>query len=90
MGAAVTNQNTFRFREDDGNETGASWIDAQGSNINRGTGTANKFRVRNLVQETNNGAANVPWPLWASYNGGSYFVVTTTSSYVQSVAQVEQ
>ena len=60
MGAANTAQQTFRFRYDDGNETGATWIDDQGNDISRGVGTANKFRIRILVEELNGGNANVP------------------------------
>lgn len=87
MGAAVTAQQTYRFREDDGSITGATWLGSgNDDDISRGTGTSNKFRFRAVVEETNGGNANVPWLLYASYNSGTYFQVTTTSSYVQLVA----
>ena len=81
MGAPVTVQQTFRFRDDDGSESGATWLGAgNGSDISRGTGTGNKFRIRNVIEETNNGNANNPWILYASYNEGTYFQVTTSTS----------
>jgi hypothetical protein len=87
MGAAVTAQQTFRFREDDGSLTEATWLGAgNGSDISRGTGTANKFRIRFVVEETNGGNANEPWLLYASYEGGSYFQITTSSNYIRLVA----
>lgn len=87
MGAAVTAQQAYRFREDDGSITGATWLGAgNNTNISRGTGTANKFRWRAVVEETNGGNANVPWILYASYNSGTYFQVTTSTSYIRFVA----
>ena len=59
MGAAVTAQQTFHFRNDDGSESGATFMGAQGSDQSIGTGTANKFRIRIIVEETAGGNANV-------------------------------
>lgn len=88
MGVAVTAQQAYWFRNDDGSESGATFKGSQGSDQTIGTGQANRFRIRIIVEETNGGNANVPWPLYASYKGGAYFPVTPTSSYVQAITSL--
>jgi hypothetical protein len=69
--AAVTV--SFRLRNDDGNETAATWVAAQNTNASITEGVT--FRLRYLVQETGGVAINgtdSDWGLYFRINAGAY------------------
>ena len=78
-------QNGFRGRNDDGNETTATWKAAQNTNWSQAVDT--NFRVRFQIQE---GAAcagaNKQWRLQYNLNSAGYVNVTATSSVVRASA----
>jgi hypothetical protein len=82
---AAWNQKTFRGRNDDGNETTATWKAIQGADFAQLKDT--NFRIRFEVQET---AAcsknNVVWRLQYNRNAAGWVDVTATSSVVRSSA----
>jgi hypothetical protein len=71
-------QLTFRFRDDNGSETGATWRQTQGTNDTINTGS--NFRLRFRLDET---AARVwtnkNWNLYYSLNSAGYVAVTDTT-----------
>lgn len=68
-------QVTFRGRNDDGNETGATWKATQGTDWTQLTDT--NFRVRFRIDETASRAwTNVTWNLYYQVNSGGYSAVT--------------
>lgn len=79
------NQAQFRARNDDGNETGATWIAALNTNWSQNTGQ--NFRVRITTKADAGASSNSPIApqLWASLNGGAYFQVTASSTIVKLV-----
>ncbi|MHA2163333.1 MAG: hypothetical protein ACXABF_13010 [Candidatus Thorarchaeota archaeon] len=85
-GKAVGNQQAFRFRNDDGDETGASWM-SPGNNVNQTiqVGANNRFRVRFVVEETAAGTLNLLGRLHYSLDGGVYTTLTTGSSYIRAI-----
>jgi len=85
-GKAVSNQQAFRFRNDDGNETGATWM-SPGNNVNQTiqTGLGNRFRIRFVVEETAAGTLNLLGRLHYSLDGGTYTELTTGSSYIRAI-----
>lgn len=78
-------QNAFRGRNDDGNETTATWKAVQNTNWTQLVDT--NFRVRFQAQE---GAAcaknNVVWRLQYNKNAAGWVVVSAASSVVRSSA----
>jgi hypothetical protein len=82
-GKAVVIQQAFWFRNNDGNEATATFMGAQGSDQSIPTGTT--FRIRIITEETAGGTSNIASNLYASWQGGTYFDVTTSSSYIQAV-----
>ena len=87
MGKAVAVQQAFRFRNDDGSQTSATWMSA-GNNVNQsiGTGTDNRFRVRIVVEETAGGSYAVGATLYYSKNSGAYTDISTASSNIRAIA----
>lgn len=82
---AAWNQKTFRGRNDDGNETTATWKAAQGADFSQLKDT--NFRIRFEVQETAACAKNnVVWRLQYNRNGAGWNDVTATSSVVRASA----
>jgi hypothetical protein len=82
-------QTHFRFYEDDGGEliNPSTPIAAEDTDINRGTGTANRFSYRTQVKETlGTAGANFTESCWAEKNGAAAFEVTTTSSGIRITA----
>lgn len=53
-GASVTNQSAFRWRDDDGDEAGATWTDTENTSIND-VSISNNIRLRIEAEETNSG-----------------------------------
>lgn len=84
---ATYDQRSFRGRNDDGNETTATWKAAINTNWSQALDT--KFRVRFEIQETSGTAGPDPSPLWRLQyrkNGGSWTNVTGTSTNVRSTS----
>ena len=79
-------QASFRGRNDDGNETTATWIDVANNNWSQALDT--NFRVRFLVQESGAGTASGTLDAQLQYdiNGGGWNNVTTSSTNVRAVA----
>jgi hypothetical protein len=70
-------QSQFRFRNDDGSETTATWIDALNTNVSLTAGST--YRLRITLQETAGGSANAGFHLYVSYNGGAYTFFNNTA-----------
>ncbi len=78
-------QEKFRGRNDDGDETGATWKDLENTNWTQAVGE--NFRVRFLIQEiTDQSQANKTFQLEYSLNSGSWTDVDDVSSVVKAVA----
>ncbi|MCJ7520468.1 MAG: hypothetical protein MUO42_12470, partial [Anaerolineaceae bacterium] len=74
-------QDGFRFRNDDGNELVATWIDALNANISKNItyGSVN-VRVRIAASEQGSTAAALTGRLYVSKNGGAYAQVSEIST----------
>lgn len=82
---AAWNQKAFRGRNDDGNETTATWQANQNTNWTNGVDA--NLRVRFEVQETAGCAKNnVVWQLQYNRNSAGWVTVNGTSSVVRSSA----
>jgi hypothetical protein len=82
---AAWNQKAFRGRNDDGNETTATWKAAQNTNFHFAKDT--NLRIRLEIQETAACAgANKVWQLQYNLNTLGWNNVTGTSSVVRSTA----
>ena len=69
----------FRFRVDDGDEDGASWLADAHTNITPTVGAGNyKLRIRLCVTQTGTTAATHTQYLYAAKNGGSYAACNAT------------
>lgn len=77
------NQTQFRGRNDDGNETAATWIAATNTNWSQNTNT--NFRIRITTSADVGAGANTPISptLYYSQNGGAYTAVTGSSNVVR-------
>ena len=84
MTTPLLDQDSFRGRNDDGSETGATWKAAV--NVDWTQDVDEIFRVRFLIQETAGGPANnaTGRPQY-NLNGAGWNTITTTSSVVKSV-----
>ncbi|MHC4088661.1 MAG: hypothetical protein ACYSVY_00005, partial [Planctomycetota bacterium] len=87
-GPAVSVQQAFRFRNDDGSESTATWMGDAGADQSIEAGTANRFRIRFLIEETNGGNINLDGTLQYSYNSGAYTAVSTSSSVIRSIGSL--
>lgn len=67
-------QVTFRGRNDDGSESGATWKDTQGNDWTQDTGV--NFRIRFLIDETASRVWSLTFNLYYQINGGGYNAVT--------------
>ena len=77
-------QKEFRLREDDGSESGATWIAAEGKGADWAKDTNLRFRA--AVAKTNAGTASKAFKLQYSKNGGTWTDVTGSSSNVRMAA----
>lgn len=69
----------FRFRNDDGNQSGATWKAAENTGITQLTDEV--FRLRVASQMTNSGdTTSVSWTLQARLNGGTWGNAATVNS----------
>lgn len=74
-------QSHFRFRNDDGNETGATWNAALDTNITPTVPATNtKIRVRINVKQTGTTSATLTGRLYVAKNGGSYAQASSSST----------
>ena len=84
MGAKVSDQTAYRFRNDDGGEAAATWKDALDTNVS--INVDETFRLRIQVSETNGGNwANTLFKLQSNTEGAGWQDVTAASSNVKSV-----
>ena len=76
----------FRFYNDDGSESASTTAAAQNANIGITDGAGNKnYLLRLGIQENANiNGSNLVWQLQARLNAGTWFNVTTSSSYVRA------
>jgi hypothetical protein len=80
----TTDQRAWRFRNDDGNQTSATWKAAQNTAITQAAGE--NFRLRFETQETGGGASNnVDFTLQYNRNGTGWVTVTTSSAVVRLI-----
>jgi hypothetical protein len=78
-------QNSFQARNDDGNESAATW--QASSNVDWTQIVDQNFRVRFVVQETGDGAAaDQTFQLEYNLNGGGWNDVNSASSVVRATA----
>jgi hypothetical protein len=78
-------QTRFRFRNDDGSETTATWKDSENVNITMGVDT--NFRVRIQVDETTPTTwATTRWNYYYSKNGGAYEIISGTTPIKYSLS----
>jgi hypothetical protein len=80
--ATTWRQDTFRFRNDDGSETTATWIDAAGTNITKNVDAGNiSIRVRVAASEQGVTAGTLTGCLYVQKNGtGGYIQASPTST----------
>ena len=64
-------QESFRWRDDDGTETGATWRQLKNVNDTHDGSTSSKIRLRFSLQ-SDGGGGHVTWDLTVSKNGGAY------------------
>ena len=77
-------QAEYRFRNDDGSESTATWLAASNTPWEPTlTGSNIPFRLRVMVQETGGEVGTSSFTLQYSYNSGTWTAITTTSSYVR-------
>jgi hypothetical protein len=82
--AILPEQVNFRFRNDDGNETTATWRAAETTNDSIAVSTT--FRLRTKMRERGGGGAVLfGGDLFYSKNGGAYTAITTSSSNIKLV-----
>jgi hypothetical protein len=78
-------QDSFRYRNNDGSESGATWKYTVNNNGDLDVNTS--YRMRLLVQEFNGGAGNdVDLEFGYNLNSAGWNVISTTSSVVKAVA----
>jgi hypothetical protein len=73
----------YRFRNDDGSESTATWKAAEDTNTTLGIRGNTLFRMRFMFSVTSGGTVNETFSLTVSHNGATAIPVTATSSYVQ-------
>ena len=84
MGAVVSDQTAYRFRDDDGGEAAASWKDALNTDVS--INVDETFRLRIQVSETAGGNwANVLFKLQSNTEGAGWQDVTAASTNVKSI-----
>jgi len=76
----------FRGRNDDGDETGATWI--AGVNENWSQRPDRNFRIRQSLSRNVFTLFTVSWWLYYSLNNGAFTQVTTSSAVVRSVSTI--
>lgn len=83
----LLDQDTARFRNDDGSETTATWVATEGSNASLNVDT--NYRIRIQVQETDGTTTTFSPVLRYSHNGGAYTVVSGSSNVVRASASTQ-
>ncbi len=87
----ITDHEDYRWRADDGDETGATWLQLAGVDIEVGDGGDIGFdvnvRLRHVFANVGDGdETNFPFDMEAQIDGGGYFPLTASSSQVRDVA----
>lgn len=81
MATPVVTQQAFRFYSDDNSDPDAmTALDTQGTNINRQTGTGNRFIVRVQLQNDNTANFNEACQWQYRKNGGTWTTLDASSS----------
>ncbi len=79
-------QDSFRFRNDDGSESAATWKAAVNTDVTITVSGNTAFRIRFLVQETaGNASVNFKPQLQRQLNAGGFVDVTGTSGVIRAV-----
>lgn len=77
-------QDSFRYRDDDGSESGATWKYTANNNGDLDVDT--NYRMRFLIQETNGGdGADVDFEFQYNLGGAGWNNITTSSSVIKAV-----
>lgn len=84
--AASYEQEAFRFRNDDGTETTATWKAAENTNFTLLVDANQTFRLRIELQENNSTGTAAAFTIRYSKNGAAYATVTTATSDIKLVA----
>jgi hypothetical protein len=84
MGTPAFTQVSFRWRSDNGSETGAAWIANQNAGYSNGV-EGNTYRIRFRIDETGGsyGWTSYVWNLYAQKNGAGGYAAVTASTAVQ-------
>jgi hypothetical protein len=83
-GTATIVQDSFRYRNDNGNETGATWVYALNTDGSLNVDT--NYRMRYLVKNTGTaGLNNIDFEWQYNLNGAGWNNITTTSAVVKAV-----
>lgn len=82
-GGITYTQFNARFRNDDGNETTASWVAAENADASLNVDT--NYRIRLTIGDSGSGSSN-SWVLRYSRNGGAYTAVSGSSNVVRASA----
>jgi hypothetical protein len=84
MGTPAFTQVSFRWRSDNGSETGAAWIANQNAGYSNGV-EGNTYRIRFRIDETGGsyGWSSYNWTLYAQKNGSGGYAAVTASTAVQ-------
>lgn len=73
--SAHYNQAYFRLRNDDGNETAATWVAAQDTNASLNVDT--NYRARFVIAVSGNAWTSQTFNLYCSKNGGAYNAIAS-------------
>jgi hypothetical protein len=80
--AVAWTQNTFRWRNDNGSETSATWLAAAGTNITPtiAYNETLKIRLRIVTQESGTTSSTLSGRLYIAKNGGSYSQISNSAT----------
>ncbi len=85
----VFDQESFRFRNDDGSESGATWYAILNADVNDLDNDTN-YRLRINVKEQNTAVGkNEDIQFQYSHESGAWTNITTTSSYIKAIASAD-
>jgi len=87
MAQPYIDQDSFHWRNDNGSETEATWIDNANDNLASPLQDSN-YRLRFLLQNTGDKDLADGYRLEYNVDAAGWVIVTTTSSYVRSVGSI--
>lgn len=82
-GSPSYDQNAYRWRNDDGSETTATWF--ANENTSAALSVDTNYRIRLELENVGTANASPTFELRYSHNGGAYTLITTSSSVVRAV-----